>query len=159
MSNEQEVSTSSQGHSMMSSIHSNKEASLQLALLNRLSNLGTRWEISKSHRSEALNTCLEVLRDPEATKADRLRAADVMLKMEAQNQADLKMLVDAQLMGEQKPEKEVIVILPTNGTEAGRIEMGAAEGGDMETQAGEEGGDMETQAGEEGAHEKTRPHA
>lgn len=78
-----------------------------------------RFPLTDENRKEMVEECLVALKDPCSNAFVRLKAAQILVSMEAMNQKDEHA---AEGIGEGRAEPTIVYVLPSNGTE--RIEVG-----------------------------------
>lgn len=78
-----------------------------------------RFPLTDDNRAEMVHECLQAMRDPTSNAFVRLKAAQILVAMEAMNQKDEHA---QQGTGEGQSQPTMVYVLPVNGTE--RIEVG-----------------------------------
>lgn len=80
-----------------------------------------RFELTTENRKEMVYECLDVMKDPVSHPMVRMKAAQILVAMEAMNQKDEHA---AEGIGEGRAEPTIVYVLPANGTESiERIEV------------------------------------
>ena len=77
-----------------------------------------RFPLTDENRAEMVEECLGVMKDPVSHPMVRMKAAQILVAMEAMNQKDEHVVAG---IGEGKAEPTIVYVLPSNGTE--RIEV------------------------------------
>lgn len=76
-----------------------------------------RWETTPEIRRDAMNFVDRVIADDDANEGNRLKAVELLLKMEAQNQTDDRIVAGVKADNEDDQKQQIILILPPNGAE------------------------------------------
>lgn len=76
-----------------------------------------RWETTPQIRQDALQFVDRVIADDDANEGNRLKAVELLLKMEAQNQTDDRIVAGVKENSEGDKQPQVILVLPGNGSE------------------------------------------
>ena len=91
-----------------------------IGMLGRLMK-SQRWESTPEIRRDALQFVDRVINDHDANEGNRLKAVEILLKMEAQNQTDDRIIAGVKSDDDGEQKQKIILVLPPNGAER-RIE-------------------------------------
>lgn len=92
-----------------------------------------RWDLSERGRQDLVDLAEGTVADEGMATMVRLTAGKLMLEMEAMNQKDERAVAESGGRGE----PQVILVLPSNGTEVGRGKEGGEERGGLFDEDGE----------------------
>jgi hypothetical protein len=76
-----------------------------------------RWETTPTIREDALKFVDRVISDEDANEGNRLKAVELLLKMEAQNQTDDRIVAGVKDNSDGEEKQKIVLILPPNGAE------------------------------------------
>lgn len=76
-----------------------------------------RWETTPEIRQDALRFVDRVISDDDANEGNRLKAVELLLKMEAQNQTDDRIVAGVKSDGDGERQPQIVLVLPPNGAE------------------------------------------
>ena len=87
-----------------------------IGMLGRLMK-SQRWESTPEIRRDALQFVDRVINDHDANEGNRLKAVELLLKMEAQNQTDDRIVAGVKDASDGDKQPQVILVLPPNNSE------------------------------------------
>lgn len=93
-----------------------------------------RWETSERNRADALEFVVETIQNENVHPATRVKAVDLLLRMEAQNQMDERVSLE---MSGGNVQPQMVLLLPPNGSEVGGGDAAAENDGDQRGSANE----------------------
>lgn len=105
-----------------------------ISMMSRI--MKKRWETSEQNRTDALEFVIDTIQNENVHPATRVKAVDLLLRMEQQNQIDERVLLEVRDGEGRQP--QMVLLLPNNGTEVlvgadQFAELDAAEGAHRKT--------------------------
>lgn len=77
--------------------------------------MAKRWDTTDQNRSDALEFVVQTIGNEMVHPATRVKAVDLLLRMEGQNQLDER--VSLEMSGNLQQQPQMVLLLPANGTE------------------------------------------